>query len=201
MNETAMPAPIAPGFARPSWDSQAVFRRVLETMSYPGRIAAVDVDLEPPAPLHPATAAVCLTLLDYETPLWLQSRADHHDVEAYLRFHCGCPLTDSAESADFALILHPGRAPGLETFGPGQAEQPHRSTTLLLQVDSLTGGPRARLQGPGIADRAELAPAGLAAGFWEQWRRNASRYPLGIDVTFASGSRVAALPRTVQVES
>jgi alpha-D-ribose 1-methylphosphonate 5-triphosphate synthase subunit PhnH len=191
---------IAPGFSRPSWDSQAVFRRVLEAMSHPGRITELALELEAPAPLQVATAAACLALLDYETTLWLPSGADLRGVEAYLRFHCGCPVTDAPGKADFALILNPNGAPALETFAQGSAEQPHRSATVILQVESLTTGTPVTLRGPGIATEQSFRPAGLPAQFWTQWQRNAARFPLGVDVIFACGAQLAALPRTIHAE-
>ena len=62
---------IAPGFADPVFDSQATFRAALDALARPGRVAALPPVLTPPAPLNPATAALCLTLADLDTPLWL----------------------------------------------------------------------------------------------------------------------------------
>ena len=45
-----------------------------------------------PSPLHPVTAAVCLTLLDFDTPLWLDDAAARPEAVDWLKFHCGMPL-------------------------------------------------------------------------------------------------------------
>jgi alpha-D-ribose 1-methylphosphonate 5-triphosphate synthase subunit PhnH len=201
VNLAASTGPLASGFQRPAWDSQAVFRSVLEAMSYPGRIALLSVTLEVPAPLELATAAVCLALLDYETAIWVQPGPGAPAIHTYLRFHCGCPAVESPEKADFALALQPQEAPALETFAQGSAEQPHRSATVILQIANLEGGAPMTLRGPGIADTQVIRPAGLASHFWQQWRRNSAQYPLGVDVILTSGARLAALPRTVQVEA
>src|SRR5690606_37837176 len=83
-------AQIAPGFANPVFDSQRIFRGLLEAMSYPGRIVDTGSLASAPAPLSPAAAATCLALADYETPVWLDPAA--HPVRDWLRFHCGCPI-------------------------------------------------------------------------------------------------------------
>ena len=80
-------------------DSQQVFRLVLAAMSEPGSVHDIEVDMTPPARLDPATAAVCLTLLDFETPVWLDAAADSDETRAWLRFHCGCPLVADAGAA------------------------------------------------------------------------------------------------------
>ena len=86
------------GLADPVLDAQRIFRGVLDAMAHPGRIVFLPPPPEPPAPLVPATAAIALTLLDYETPIWLDHRARTEEVIAYLRFHCGAPLAELPRS-------------------------------------------------------------------------------------------------------
>ena len=83
---------LRPGFLAPVADSQQVFRRVLRAMSEPGSLQDIAVDLAPPAPLDRATAALCLTLLDFETPVWLDAAADGEEVRGRAHLIVTVPL-------------------------------------------------------------------------------------------------------------
>jgi alpha-D-ribose 1-methylphosphonate 5-triphosphate synthase subunit PhnH len=189
-----------PGFVDPPRDSQAVFRRILEAMAQPGHVLAIPCSLDAPPPLDVATAAACLALLDYETPVWLQPHPGMQRAEAYLRFHCGCPVVTAPEDAHFAVVVDARTAPALTEFAQGTPEEPHKSATVLLQLGDLVTGPAKTLRGPGIADTATLSPLGLPAAFWQQWRANHAAFPLGVDLILTSCERLAALPRTTAVE-
>ncbi len=89
-----------PGFADPVGDAQAIFRAVLDAMARPGKLHQVGAGLAAPAPLDCATAAVLLTLIDNETPLWVDPVADA--ARAWLAFHCGAAITDVSGEAAFA---------------------------------------------------------------------------------------------------
>jgi alpha-D-ribose 1-methylphosphonate 5-triphosphate synthase subunit PhnH len=189
-----------PGFKDPVLDSQASFRRILDATAYPGRIQTIDCAPAPPAGFCPAAAALCLTLVDFETPLWLDEGAATREAMAYLRFHCGASLTADAHSARFALFADPERMPSLSAFGVGEDKYPDRSATLLLQVPSLTEGPRKVWSGPGIRKSVCASIAGLPEWFWGDWNLNGELYPLGVDVFFVSRNQVVGLPRSVRSE-
>jgi alpha-D-ribose 1-methylphosphonate 5-triphosphate synthase subunit PhnH len=188
------------GLADPVAESQAIFRALLEAMSRPGRVVAVPAPIETPPPLHAAAAAVCLTLVDFETPLWLDPPARTDDVVEYIHFHCGAPIAAEPDEAAFALVIGSAWAPVLDRFGQGTDEEPERSATLIVQVDGLDAGEGARLSGPGIAGEAGLRAAGLPTAFWTALRANRSAFPRGVDVILTAGCRLAALPRTTRVE-
>lgn len=189
-----------PGFADPVLDSQRAFRALLDAMDHPGRVVDVPGSETAPDPLHPATAAVCLTLADFETPLWLDARASTLETLAYLRFHCGCRLVDAPGQARFGLISEPGSMPRLSAFELGSDEFPERSTTLLVQVEGLTAGRGRRLTGPGIRIETRLEARGLPDAFWQDLRHNHALFPRGVDALLTAGRQLAALPRTTAVE-
>jgi alpha-D-ribose 1-methylphosphonate 5-triphosphate synthase subunit PhnH len=188
------------GLTDPTLDSQRIFRSLLEAMAHPGRIVDVAVELQAPSPLHPAAAAACLTMLDFDTPLWLDEAAARPDAVEWLRFHSGAPIVSRPQAARFALIADPQGMPSPDTFDSGTAEYPERSATLIVQVQSLLGGTGRRLRGPGIADEARLEVAGLPDAFWTWMAANHALFPCGIDVVLSAGRVIAALPRTTEVE-
>jgi alpha-D-ribose 1-methylphosphonate 5-triphosphate synthase subunit PhnH len=189
------------GLGDPVLDSQRIFRALLDATAHPGRLLALEQTPPPPRPLHPATAAVCLTLLDLETPLWLDAAARTAEVMAYLRFHCGCPIVDEPALARFAVVADAARMPALEVFDPGTDEYPDRSATVIVQARTLTSGGGRRLTGPGIETEARLDADGLPARLWEDLRWNHGRFPRGIDVLLTAGATLAALPRTTRAEA
>ena len=97
------------GLADPMDDSQRVFRAVLEAMAHPGRVVDVGIAMDPPPPLGSATAAVCLALLDCETPIWLDAAAATADVVEYLRVHAGAPVVVQVDALRTGAGIRFGR--------------------------------------------------------------------------------------------
>ena len=191
---------LAAGFADAPHDAQRVFRAVLDAFAHPGRIVRLPANLEAPTALSTAAAAFLLTLVDRDTPLWLAPDFDKDDVRAYLRFHTGTPLAAHQGDALFALVSS-GREGLLDGFNIGTDAYPDRSATLLIEASDLRTGPAVTLRGPGIDGTAQATVAGLAAGFWRDWAANNALFPCGVDVVFAAGSELLALPRSIAVEA
>ena len=189
---------IRPGF-KSAAGFQETFRSVLEAMSRPGKVLPAGESLDPPEPLQPALGAVCLTLLDFETPLWTdlpkESRAVH-----WVRFHCGAPLTAAPEKAAFVLITRASSLCPLDRFHPGEEERPERGATVMVQVAEVEKGLGWTLTGPGIEGAARLRLDGLPPDFREERAGMEALFPLGLDFVFAAGGRLAALPRTTRIE-
>ena len=184
-----------PGFADPVRDAQATFRAVLDAMARPGRLHHVGQNLSAPAPLDRATAAVLLTLIDNETPLWVDPIAAA--ARDWLAFHCGAAMTDAPGDATFALALS---MPNLDALPSGTHEVPESSVTLILQIPALDTGTRYRLSGPGLRVPTLLAVTGLPQDFARIWHENHALYPRGIDVVLCAGTTLTALPRSVTIE-
>lgn len=191
---------IAPAFADPVRESQAVFREVMECMARPGRITRFDRAPEAPAGVDKAAGAVALTLFDFETLVWLDPALAESEAEAWLRFHCGCPLTKKAQDAAFALVTDIAKAPVMAAFNQGDAKYPDRSTTVILQIAALEGGPTVTLSGPGIQTTTDIAPQGLPQDFWSQLETNQAQFQFGVDVLLVADDRLLALPRTTTAQ-
>ena len=80
---------ITPGVQDPVFDSQQSFRAILEAMTHPGSQTLMSAELAPPSPINTASAAVCLTLMDFETSLWSDLDGKTAAID-WLGFHCGC---------------------------------------------------------------------------------------------------------------
>lgn len=193
-------AGLGPGFADPVFDSQSVFRSVLNAAAYPGAIERLAHRPGAPEGLDPAMASVVLTLCDLDTPIWSDAALSSEAVSTYLRFHCGAPLVAAAADARFGLIGDAAAMPRLDAFAMGDERYPDRSTTLVVTVPSLTEGPQRQWSGPGILRRRTVAVAGLPDWFWADWALNQGLYPLGVDVLFACGDAVMGLPRGITVK-
>jgi alpha-D-ribose 1-methylphosphonate 5-triphosphate synthase subunit PhnH len=189
----------------PAWTdsvhaAQATFRCVLDALAEPGLQQTLPVSITGPAPLGATTTALCLTLADFETPVWCDTAARTSAVAAYLRFHCGCSLVDDPAHAQFA-ILTDARNLAFDRFAQGSMEYPDRSATLLIQVPTLVDGPARTLSGPGIAQTRTLRVGGLPSDFDTRWRENNAAFPLGVDVVFCCGEALVGLPRTTRIHS
>jgi len=190
---------LQPAFGDPVREAQAVFRLALRAMAAPGTILACEGCPTPPLPLLPPTAALALTLCDFETPVWLdQPLAENPDVAGFLRFHTGARLVASPAEALFALIADSARLPALASFAQGTSEYPDRSTTLLVQVERLQARGW-RLEGPGIRQLARLSAAPLPAAFMAELGANRAQFPRGVDIFLTTCRSLAGLPRSLRV--
>jgi alpha-D-ribose 1-methylphosphonate 5-triphosphate synthase subunit PhnH len=188
------------GFDNPVLASQVLFRAIMDALARPGTPQALEGLPEPPAPLAPELGAAALVLADHDTSLWLDPQLRHHAaVVDWLRFQTGAPLVDDPAEATFALAGAEQVLPSLADFAQGSGEYPDRSTTLILTLPALDGGPKLMLRGPGIESEAFIAPSGLPLTFVRQWHENRSRFPRGVDVLLVAQGSVIGLPRTTRI--
>ncbi len=99
----------------------------------------------------------------------------------------------------FALIGDPRALPALDRFAFGSTEYPDRSTTVILQVESLTEGSVCELRGPGIDGTAVLRATFQPADLFERLAINAALFPRGIDLVLVADDAVVAIPRTTRL--
>jgi alpha-D-ribose 1-methylphosphonate 5-triphosphate synthase subunit PhnH len=187
------------GFENAVFDAQTVFRALMDAMARPGTVASILPHVAPPSPLGPAAGALILTLCDHDTPVWLTSALSKSALPGWIGFHAGAPLTTEKTEARFAFVETGSQPPSLAQFALGSQDYPDRSTTVILEVQSLEGGPSLQLSGPGIRDTAAIAPKGLPETFLRQWTDNRAQFPRGVDVVLTAGRRFVALPRTTKI--
>jgi alpha-D-ribose 1-methylphosphonate 5-triphosphate synthase subunit PhnH len=188
------------GFADKVLSAQSTFRSVMDAMGRPGSVQRIVAAAGAPAAMMRGTAAIALTLLDHDTPVWLDPlMSESSDVAKWLKFHTGAPVIADSQICNFALVGDARVLPALDRFAFGTNEYPDRSTTLILQVESLTQGPGLELRGPGIDGTAVLQATIQPADLFERLAINAALFPRGIDVVLVHDDTVVAIPRTTRL--
>ena len=187
------------GFADKVLSAQSTFRSVMDAMARPGTIKRIHASTCTPEPMMRGTAAIALTLFDHDTPVWLDgAMSATNDVSKWLKFHTSVPVIADSAASNFAVVGDPQNLPPLDRLALGTSEYPDRSTTLILQIESLGSGPAWELTGPGI-DGAAVLQAMLPANLFEQLAANAVLFPRGIDVVLVHDDAIVAIPRTTRL--
>jgi alpha-D-ribose 1-methylphosphonate 5-triphosphate synthase subunit PhnH len=193
-------AELPAGFADKVLSAQSTFRSVMDAMARPGSVQRIVAVADAPAPMMRGTAAIALTLFDHDTPLWLDPlMSETSGIAKWLKFHTGAPVVGSSSICSFALIGDANGLPELDRFAVGSNEYPERSTTLILQVESLTQGPALELRGPGIDGTAVLHATIQPPDLFERLAINVALFPRGIDVVLVADNAIVAIPRTTRL--
>jgi alpha-D-ribose 1-methylphosphonate 5-triphosphate synthase subunit PhnH len=193
-------AELPAGFVDKVVSAQSTFRSVMDAMARPGSIQRIEPVAGTPAGMMRGTAAIALTLFDHDTPIWLDARMSQTPAVAkWIKFHTSAPVLADSSIASFALIGNAPELPALERFSFGSNEYPDRSTTLILQVESLTQGPAFELRGPGIDGTAVLQAEIQPLDLFECLAINQTLFPRGIDVVLVYDDHVVAIPRTTRL--
>jgi alpha-D-ribose 1-methylphosphonate 5-triphosphate synthase subunit PhnH len=192
-------AELSAGFSDKVLSAQSTFRSVMEAMARPGSIQRVTADVGAVPGFMRGAAAMALTLFDHDTPIWLDPRLAATGVAAWLKFHTGASVTAEASEASFALVTDAASLPALESFAFGSSEYPDRSTTVILQVESLINGRAYELRGPGIDGATTLNATIAPDDLFERLAINAKLFPRGIDVVLVHDDAVVAIPRTTRL--
>ena len=193
-------AELPAGFADKVLSAQSTFRSVMDAMARPGSVQRIVATSGAPSPMMRGTAAIALTLFDHDTPVWLDPvMSGTSDVTKWLKFHAGAPVIADSRICSFALIGDAAALPALDRFAFGSNEYPDRSTTLILQVESLTEGSQFELRGPGIDGAAVLRSKFQPADLFDRLAVNAALFPRGIDVVLVADDAIVAIPRTTRL--
>lgn len=184
------------------FDTQKLFRNLLESMSYVGTVKNVyhicsgcNYDLD----LFRVTQALAIMYLDADTSFHVVGNKDIEDKIAmitYCRKH-------SCESASTIFIPHNKQNELIETIKnakEGSLINPHEGATIIVECNSCTSGKVYRAKGPGIENEATFK-LNVDCDWLEARKEKNIEFPLGIDLIFVDGnSNLLALPRTTQIE-
>jgi alpha-D-ribose 1-methylphosphonate 5-triphosphate synthase subunit PhnH len=193
-----MDASLEGAFADPVHAAQQAFRAILDALANPGQMQDLPIPTVTNLRLSGEFVSTLLTLTDHDTPIWLADCYRSDPVRAFIGFHTGAPIVDAMDRAQFAFT-DAASLPRLDQFNPGTQEYPDRSTTIVLELPALTGGPALTLRGPGIENTITISPPNLPVDFTEQWAANREIFPRGVDLLLVSGGRVFGLPRSTRI--
>jgi alpha-D-ribose 1-methylphosphonate 5-triphosphate synthase subunit PhnH len=193
-------AELPAGFADKVLSAQSTFRSVMDAMARPGSVQHIVAAAGTPAAMMRGSAAIALTLFDHDTPIWLDpAMSETSDVSKWLKFHTSAPVIADPSIASFALIGDPKNLAALDRFAFGSNEYPDRSTTLVLQVESLTQGATFELRGPGIDGTSILRASIEPRDLFDRLAVNVALFPRGIDVVLVHDDAIVAIPRTTRL--
>lgn len=193
-------AAVTGGFSDAVFQSQRIFKALMDGMARPGTLKSFDLPIKPPAPLNIATGGILLTLCDHETPVWMSAPLAKSVVASWIGFHTGAPLAADKAEARFAVIELGCGFSSFDLFSQGTQEYPDRSATLIIEVEDFESGRERILSGPGIRDIASIRPAGLPDIFERLWSENRAVFPRGVDVILTCGNSFICLPRTTRID-
>jgi alpha-D-ribose 1-methylphosphonate 5-triphosphate synthase subunit PhnH len=183
------------GFDGPALGSQQTFQAIMTAMEHPGQLVTIHQNPDAPDIFNWASAATCLTLLDRETPVWID--IDQHSAAvSWLQHCCQSSVVTELCMANFAIVTKPVNMPDLEYFRVGTSDYPENATTVLIQVDDILPDVANRTIGIGFDQRPRLVPQGLSEQFWQQWRQLSGRHPLGIDIFITCEDVLIMLPKS-----
>lgn len=185
-------------------DIQRVYRKLLNCMSRPGTIENVggesckaDLTIAMSRPL----LTILLTLLDGEVAFNLAACKDNALNKKISHLTYAKPA--EIAQADYIIVtkaaVKPELAAALDQAKTGTLADPHKSATLIVEVEAVTAGRQLILSGPGIADKSYVSVTGSLDWLAVRQAKN-SEFPLGIDmIVVDEAGNIICLPRTTQI--
>jgi alpha-D-ribose 1-methylphosphonate 5-triphosphate synthase subunit PhnH len=177
----------------PVHDTRGCFRALVDAMSRPGTITE--------SPTEPASYAVLATLVDHEVTLYSPDDRIKTALANEGR------LTEAArDRADIVHAPDPGACP-VGNLSRGSLKEPSDGATVVYRVDGLRSesempenGPELILSGPGVDGRQRLGVEGFTPADARALSATQNSYPRGVDAILTTERKIAALPRSVELE-
>ena len=177
------------------FDTQAVFRKLLEAMSNPARTVSVAEQKEKLFGDYRALLALGMTLLDNEVTFSAcKDEAFRKDLQLVtLAQEALVPEADYlfvTDSRKLSTILVQAKC--------GTLVDPHKSATLLIR-DNTEKTESCTLYGPGIDGETELCCSETVCQALRLREQQAYEYPMGVDLIFVTDSGdITCIPRLVK---
>lgn len=185
-------------------DIQKAYRKILDSMSRPGRINDISEQtekIEPEVKCGQPTIIMALTLLDTEVTFKVVGQ---YELEiARLINQLTYANHVEAEKADFIFIMKDVSKQEvvkvIESARKGDLINPHHSATIIIEREVITNDCILALTGPGIEGRIWINVDCPVEWLAIRKEKNAE-YPLGIDLIFYnSAGKILGIPRTTKI--
>ncbi|WHY03680.1 phosphonate C-P lyase system protein PhnH [Neobacillus sp. DY30] len=187
-------------------DLQSVYRKLVDSTSRPGLISdlrkeAALVEEEAKKGCSASTLLIALTLFDQEVSFKVFSPQADSVTQTINQLTYAKPA--DSKKADFLLILQDAEKgcfeEAINNAKAGTLKNPHASSFIIAEVESVTSGEALLLKGPGI-HTTELISLDINEKWMESRQEKNKEYPLGIDLIFIDQNhQLLCLPRTTQI--
>ena len=186
----------------PVFDCQQVFKTLMNALARPGTIVSREKNVEKLEGENAALLAAGLALLDNWRRFCV---CGDPQLEKELReLTYGVP--DVLSEADY-LFLTKEQTAGLscreilEEAKAGTLAEPHKSATLFLMLDALTGGEPCTLSGPGINGNIQISLPQEGRRWIEARQQIGYEFPCGIELYFLTPQgELMGVPRKIKLK-
>ena len=179
------------------FDSQKIFRLILEAMSNPARIVNIKEYADKLYGNYPVLLAVAMTLLDNEVSFNTCENRQLSDEIVSLTLS----RREKVDSADFIFVCEPKDTKNIiENVKFGTLADPHKSAAVIIQNDS-EPIEKLKLSGPGINGYTDIMVTQTVKDSIVLRDMQNYEYPQGIDLLFiSSNGELFAVPRLTRME-
>jgi len=181
------------------FDSQRVFRLVLEAMANPSRAVNIKESADKLYGAHPEFLALAMTLLDNEVSF---NTCENHSLSEEIA-SLTLAKREQIDAADFIFVCDPNPQNiknMIENVKCGTLSDPHKSATVIIR-DNDSPAHHLTLSGPGIAGYATIHATQTMKDATELRDAQNYEYPQGIDLIFISNKgELLAIPRLTRME-
>jgi len=179
------------------FDSQKIFRLILEAMSNPSRVVNIKEYADKLYGDYPVLLAVAMTLLDNEVSFnTCENRQLSDDILSLT-----LSKREKVDSADFIFVCDEKEIKEvIENVKCGTLADPHKSATVIIQNDGEFDC-KLKLSGPGIKNYTDIQTTKIVKNTIILRDTQNYEYPQGIDLIFISGDGgLFAVPRLTRME-
>ena len=179
------------------FDSQKVFRLILEAMSNPAKVVNINEYADKLYGEHPAFLAVAMTLLDNEVSFNTCCNNSLSDEIVSLTHAKRAQI----ESADFVFICEPRDLKNVfKNLKCGTLSDPHKGATVIIRNDGEPVHPLT-LYGPGIDGHINIRATQTIKDAIALRDAQHYEYPQGTDLIYiSSDGSLTAIPRLIRME-